>query len=90
MANHQSALKRIRQNAKRAARNRGNLSRIRTFLRKFEEAIASRKKEAIGVAFRQAQAEVQKGVRKGVLHANTASRKISRLNYRVKALDSHS
>jgi small subunit ribosomal protein S20 len=86
MANHQSALKRIRQNVKNAARNKGNLSRIRTFLRKFEETLASEKKETAMEAFRNAQSEIQRGVRKGVLHANTARRKVARLNARVKAL----
>ncbi|MDR2417087.1 MAG: 30S ribosomal protein S20 [Holosporales bacterium] len=86
MANHQSALKRIRQNAKNAARNKGNLSRIRTFLRKFEETLASGKREAAIEAFRQVQSEIQRGVRKGVLHTNTARRKVARLHTCVKAL----
>jgi small subunit ribosomal protein S20 len=87
MANHQSALKRIRQNAKNAARNKGNLSRIRTFLRKFEETLASGGKETTAEAFRQAQSEIQRGVRKGILHANTARRKVARLNARVNGLE---
>ncbi|MDR1910490.1 MAG: 30S ribosomal protein S20 [Holosporales bacterium] len=90
MANHQSALKRIRQNVKSAIRNKGNISRVRTFLRKFEETIASGKKEAIEEAFRRVQSEMQRGARKGVLHVNTARRKIAQLHARVKALDSRS
>jgi small subunit ribosomal protein S20 len=86
MANHKSALKRIRQNIKGAARNKGALSRVRTFLRKFDEALALGEKGAIGVAFQRAQSEIQRGCRKGILHANTASRKISRLSRRIKSL----
>ncbi|MDR1266947.1 MAG: 30S ribosomal protein S20 [Holosporales bacterium] len=90
MANHPSAWKRVRQNEKRAERNRANISRVRTFLKKFEEAVRLGKVEAVKSAFQQAQAEVHKGVRKGVLRANTASRKVARLHRRVKALEASS
>lgn len=86
MANTDSARKRIRQTEKREARNKARKSRVRTFVRKLEEAIASGDKSAAQVAFRAAQPEMQRAVTKGTLHANTVSRKISRLSARVKAL----
>ena len=86
MANTDSARKRIRQTEKRTARNKARKSRVRTFVRKLEEAIASGDKSAAQEAFRVAQPEMQRAVTKGTLHANTVSRKISRLSARVKAL----
>ncbi|MBW6398450.1 30S ribosomal protein S20 [Roseomonas sp. HJA6] len=86
MANTDSARKRIRQTEKREARNKARKSRVRTFVRKLEEAIASGDKSAAQDAFRAAQPEMQRAVTKGTLHANTVSRKISRLSARVKAL----
>lgn len=86
MASHKSAEKRIRQTAKRAAINKARLSRIRTFVKKVEEAIESGDKAAARSAFLAAQPEMQRGVSKGVLHRNTVSRKISRLNTRIAAL----
>ncbi|KXF88548.1 30S ribosomal protein S20 [Phaeobacter inhibens] len=86
MANSPQAKKRARQNEKRFAVNKARRSRIRTFLRKAEEAIASGNKEAAAEAVRAAQPELMRGVTKGVYHKNTASRKISRLTARVKAL----
>ncbi len=86
MAHHQSAKKRIRHNARSAARNRARVSRIRTQVKKVELAIASGDKAAAEAAFKQAQPELHSGVRKGRLHRNTAARKISRLNARVKAM----
>ncbi|AFO89427.1 30S ribosomal protein S20 [Phaeobacter inhibens] len=86
MANSPQAKKRARQNEKRFAVNKARRSRIRTFLRKAEEAIASGDKEAAAEAVRAAQPELMRGVTKGVYHKNTASRKISRLTARVKAL----
>lgn len=86
MANSPQAKKRARQNEKRFAVNKARRSRIRTFLRKVEEAIASGDKNAAVVALRAAQPEVMRGVTKGVYHKNTAARKISRLSARVKAL----
>jgi small subunit ribosomal protein S20 len=86
MANTPQAKKRARQNEARAAVNKNRRSRIRTFLRKVEEAIASGDKEAAAAALRAAQPELMRGVTKGVFHKNTASRKVSRLAARVKAL----
>ncbi len=86
MANTDSARKRIRQTEKRTARNKARKSRVRTFVRKLEEAIASGDKTAAQDAFRAAQPEMQRAATKGTLHANTVSRKISRLSARVKAL----
>ncbi len=86
MANTDSARKRIRQTEKREARNKARKSRVRTFVRKLEEAIATGDKTAAQEAFRAAQPEMQRAVTKGTLHANTVSRKISRLSARVKSL----
>ena len=77
MANHTSAKKRIRRNARRAAINGARMSRIRTFIKKVETAIASGDNDAAREALRVAQPEIQRGVSRGVLHRNTASRKIS-------------
>ena len=86
MANHKSALKRIRRNERRAEVNGARRSRIRTFILSGETAISSGDKTAAEAALKSAQPEIQRGVTKGVLHANTASRKISRLTHRVRAL----
>lgn len=86
MAHHKSAKKRIRRNANRAEINRSRVSRIRTFVKRVELAIADGKKDAAAEALHAAQPELHRGVGKGVLHRNTASRKISRLAARVKAL----
>lgn len=86
MANTASAQKRIRQTEKRTARNKARKSRVRTYVRKLEEAIASGDKPAAEAAFRAAQPELQRAATKGTLHANTVSRKVSRLSARVKAI----
>jgi small subunit ribosomal protein S20 len=86
MANTDSARKRIRQTAKRTARNKARKSRVRTFVRKVEEAIATGDKAAAQAAFRAAQPELQRAATKGVLHVNTVARKLSRLSARVKRL----
>lgn len=86
MANTPQARKRARQNQKRYDINRARRSRIRTFLRKVEEAIASGDQTAAATALRAAQPEIMRGVTKGVMHKNTAARKISRLAKRVKTL----
>lgn len=86
MANSPQAKKRARQNEKRFAVNKARRSRIRTYLRKVEEALESGDKAAATVALRAAQPEIMRGVTKGVYHKNTASRKVSRLAARVKAL----
>ena len=86
MANHKSSKKRIIRNANRAVINGARMSRIRTFVKKVEMAIASGDVDAARAALREAQPELQRGVTRGVLHKNTVSRKISRLNARVTAL----
>lgn len=86
MANHKSAEKRIRQTAKRTIVNKTRLSRIRTFVKKVEAAIAAGDKANATEAFRAAQPELQRGVNKGVVHRNTAARKISRLAHRIAGL----
>lgn len=86
MANTPQSKKRARQNERRLAVNKARRSRIRTYLRKAEEAIASGDKEAAQIALRAVQPELMRGVTKGVLHKNTAARKMSRLSARVKAL----
>ena len=86
MANTPQAKKRARQNEKRFAINKARRSRIRTYLRKVEEAIASGDQAAAQAALRAAQPELMRGVTKGVLHKNTVARKMSRLSSRVKAL----
>jgi small subunit ribosomal protein S20 len=86
MANTASARKRIRQIAVRTERNAARKSRMRTFIKKVETAIASGDKSQAVEALRQAQPEVQRAVTKGVIHLNTVARKISRLSKRIKAL----
>jgi small subunit ribosomal protein S20 len=86
MAHHQSAKKRIRQTARRTEVNRARVSRIRTFVKKVETALAAGDKEAASVAFKMAEPELMRGVTRGVLHKNTASRKVSRLSARIKSL----
>jgi len=86
MANHKSAEKRIRQTAKRTAINRARASRVRTFVKKVETAIATGDKTAAQSAFRLAQPELHRAITKGVLHKNTVSRKLSRLSARINAL----
>ena len=86
MANSPQAKKRARQNEARFQVNKARRSRIRTFLRKVEEAITSGNKDNATAALREAQPELMRGVTKGVYHLNTASRKMSRLASRVKAI----
>ncbi|MGB1473298.1 MAG: 30S ribosomal protein S20 [Candidatus Puniceispirillaceae bacterium] len=86
MANHKSAKKRIIRNANRAEINKSRISRIRTFIKKVENAITSGDQAAAQTALKEAQPEIMRGVTKGVLHKNTASRKVSRLATRVKAV----
>ena len=86
MANSPQSKKRARQNDKRFAVNKARRSRIRTYLRKVEEAIASGDQGAAQTAFKAAQPELMRGVTKGVFHTNTASRKLSRLSSRIKAM----
>ena len=86
MANSPQAKKRARQSERRTEVNKGRRSRIRTFLRKVEEAIAGGDQASAAAALKAAQPEIMRGVTKGVLHKNTASRKVSRLSARVKSL----
>ncbi|WP_299281412.1 30S ribosomal protein S20 [uncultured Tateyamaria sp.] len=86
MANSPQAKKRARQNEKRFQVNKARRSRIRTYLRRVEEAIASGDKDAAGAALKAAQPELMRGVTKGVYHKNTVARKMSRLSARVKSL----
>jgi len=86
MAHHSSAKKRIRQTESRTEVNRSRVSRIRTFVKKVETALAGGDKTAAVEALKVAEPELMKGVQAGVLHKNTASRKVSRLAARVKAL----
>lgn len=86
MANTPQSKKRARQTERRTDVNKARRSRIRTYLRKVEEAIASGNADAARDALKSAQPELMRGVTKGVVHKNTAARKISRLSARVKAL----
>ena len=86
MANTKSAKKAARQTERRTEVNKSRRSRMKTFVRKVEEAIASGNKEAANLALREAQPEIQRSASKGIIHKNTASRKISRLSARIKAL----
>ena len=86
MANSPQAKKRARQIERRTEVNKARRSRIRTYLRKVEEAIAGGDQSVAAAALKDVQPEMMRGVTKGVLHKNTASRKISRLTARVKAL----
>lgn len=86
MANSLSAKKRVRQSERRTAVNRDRRSRIRTSIKKVEETIASGDKNAAQAALKVAQPEIMRGAAKGIVHKNTASRKISRLSARIKAL----
>jgi small subunit ribosomal protein S20 len=86
MANTPQSKKRARQSERRKDINKARRSRIRTFLRKVEEAIASGNQEAASTALRAAQPELARGVTKGVFHKNTVARKMSRLSARVKSI----
>lgn len=86
MANNASARKRIRQTATRTARNQARTSRMRTFVKKVEAAIAGGDKAVAAEALRAAQPEMQRAAGKGVIKRNTVSRKLSRLSARIKGL----
>ena len=86
MANTASAKKAVRKLAARTEVNKANRSRMRTYVRKVEEAIASGDKEAANNAFKVAQPEIMKAVTRGILKKNTAARKVSRLAKRLKAV----
>lgn len=86
MANTPGAKKAVRKIARRTEVNKSRRSRVRTFLRSFEEAIGAGDVEKAKAAFTEAQSEVMRAVSKGVLHKNTGSRKVSRLAARLKKL----
>ena len=86
MANHSSSKKAIRQIETRTEQNRARVSRIRTFVKKVESLLAEGNQPEAVVALREAESEMMRGVSKGVLHKNTASRKVSRLTKRVQSL----
>lgn len=86
MANHKSSEKRIRTTARVTTVNTARRNRIRTFVRKVEQACSAGDAAAAEAAFKAARPEIQRGVTKGVLNKNTAARKLSRLSARVKAL----
>ncbi|KQM20962.1 30S ribosomal protein S20 [Sphingomonas sp. Leaf24] len=86
MANTPQAKKRIRRNARRAEINGARVGRIRTFVKKVEAAIVAGDREAATTALASVQPELARGVAKGVLHKNTASRKFSRLTKAVGAI----
>lgn len=86
MPNKASAKKRLRQTIKKTTENKNRKTRIKTFVKKVEQAILEGDQAAANEVFSAAQSEIMRGVTKGVVHKNTASRKISRLNSRVKSL----
>ena len=86
MAHHKSAEKRLRQTVKRTAINRARDSRVKTAVKKVEASIATGNKAEAEAALKAAQPVLHSGIGKGVMHRNTAARKISRLSKRVKAL----
>ncbi len=86
MAQHKSAKKRIRRNARQAGVNRARVGRSRTAVRIVEQAIGAGDKKLANDALRTAQRDMHRGVAKGVLHKNTVARKVSRLNKRIKSL----
>lgn len=86
MANTPQAKKRIRRNDRRAEINGARVSRIRTFVKQVEAALASGDKQQAEAAIRKVQPELARGVAKGIVHKNTAARKFSRLTRRIAAL----
>ena len=86
MANSASARKRIRQILRRAERNKQRKNRIRTFIRHYERALVSGDKKKATECFKLAMPEIHRGAQKGVLHRNTAARKLSRMAARLKAM----
>jgi small subunit ribosomal protein S20 len=86
MANTKSAKKATRVSTRRAAVNKNRLSRVRSSLRKVEEAISTGNQEAALLAMKAAEPQLMRGAQKGVFHKNTASRKVSRLTLRIRAL----
>ena len=86
MANHKSSKKRILRNNKRNEINSNRISRIRTYIKKVETEISLENKDKANEAFKLAMPEIQRGVSKGLMHKNTASRKLSRLSNKIKSI----
>ncbi len=86
MAQHKSAIKRIRRDARQTLLNHSRIARVRTFIKKIDLAIMAGDKAAAQLALKEAQPEIMRGVTKGVLHKNTAARRLSRLNARVLSI----
>ncbi len=86
MANHKSSKKRILRNNKRNEINSNRISRIRTYIKKVETEISSENRDKANEAFKLAMPEIQRGVSKGLMHKNTASRKLSRLSNKIKSI----
>jgi small subunit ribosomal protein S20 len=86
MANTSSAKKRVRRDERKTATNISRRSRIRTFIKRVETAIETGDKDAANAALKSAQPELMRGVTRGVVNKNAASRKISRLSRRIKAI----
>ena len=86
MPNKASAKKRLRQTIRKTTENKNRKTRIKTFVKKVEQAVAQGDQDAANGVLRTAQSEIMRGVSKGVLHKNSASRKISRLNSKIKGL----
>lgn len=86
MPHHKSAEKRLRQTEKRTAVNRSRMSRVRTFVKKVEAAIATGDKQVAQAAFQEAQPELHRATTKGVMHRNTVARKLSRLATQINGL----
>ncbi|MEM9233698.1 MAG: 30S ribosomal protein S20 [Pseudomonadota bacterium] len=86
MANTSSAKKMVRKIERRTAVNKSRRSRVRTYLRRVEEAIEAGNADQAQAAFREATSELQRAVTHGIVHKNTASRKLSRLSSRIKAV----
>lgn len=86
MANHQSAKKRIRQIRRRSQVNRSRLSRMRTYVKRVEAAIESGDAAAAKDALKAVEPQLMRGAQKGIIHKNTASRKLSRLSARIKSM----
>ena len=86
MANHKSSKKRILRNNKRNEINSNRISRIKTYIKKVESEISSENKDKANEAFKLAMPEIQRGVSKGLMHKNTASRKLSRLSNKIKSI----
>ena len=86
MANHKSAKTRINRNSKRSVINGARKSRVRTFVKKVEAAIAASDKDTAAAAFKTAESELMRSVRKGVFPMNKVARTVSRLSKKIKAL----